>query len=72
MASNLHQIIITTTIIIIIIHTGLQNSPSEVYLLSAENHTTPMTTAEPERCFSTMKGIKTFYGTLCLKGVCQH
>jgi hypothetical protein len=50
-ALNLHQIIISS---------GLQNSLAEVYCLLKIILTTPMTTAEPERCFSTMKRLKTF------------
>jgi hypothetical protein len=46
-ALNVHQIIISS---------GLQNSLSEVYCLLK----IILTTAEPERCFSTMKRIKTF------------
>jgi hypothetical protein len=50
-ALNLHKIIISS---------GLQNSLAEVYYLLKIMVTTPMTTAELERCFSTMKRIKTF------------
>jgi hypothetical protein len=50
-ALNLHQIIISS---------GLQNSLAEVYCLLKIILTTPMTTAELERCFSIMKRIKTF------------
>jgi hypothetical protein len=50
-ALNLHQVITSS---------GLQNSLSEVYCLLKIIPTTPMATAELERCFSTMKRIKTF------------
>jgi hypothetical protein len=50
-ALNLHQIIISS---------GHQNSLAEVYCLMKIILTTPMTTADPERCFSTIKRIKTF------------
>jgi hypothetical protein len=53
-ALNLHKIII------IIISSGLQNSLAEVYCLLKIILTTPMITAEPERCFSRMKTTKTF------------
>jgi hypothetical protein len=50
-ALNLHQIIISS---------GLQNSLAKMYCLLKIILTTPMTTAEPKRCFATMKIIKTF------------
>jgi hypothetical protein len=48
---NLHKIIMSS---------GLQNSLAEVYCLLKIILRTPMTTAERERCFSTMKRIKAF------------
>jgi hypothetical protein len=51
LALNLHKIIISS---------GLPNSLAEVYCLLKIILTTPMTRAEPDRCFSTMKRIKTF------------
>jgi hypothetical protein len=50
-ALNLHKIIISS---------GLQNPLAEVYCLLKIILTSPMTTAEPEIRFSTMKRIRTF------------
>lgn len=48
---NLHQLIVKN---------GLEHSLAEVNCLLKIILTTPMTTSEPERCFSTLKRIKTF------------
>ncbi|XP_077293770.1 zinc finger MYM-type protein 1-like [Arctopsyche grandis] len=44
----------------IIYNTGIFSTFTEVYKLLQILITTPMTTAEPERCFSVLKRIKTF------------
>jgi hypothetical protein len=55
-----HQVCETLYLHQIIASSGLQNSLSEVYCLLKIILSTPMTKAEPETCFSTMKRIKTF------------
>ncbi|XP_077284553.1 uncharacterized protein LOC143910071 [Arctopsyche grandis] len=44
----------------LILDTGIQNSLTEVFSLLKIIITTPMPTAEPERCFSTLKRLKSF------------
>lgn len=44
----------------IMLDTGIAESCTEVFTLLQIILTTPMTTAEPERCFSTLKRVKSF------------
>ncbi|KAJ8869112.1 hypothetical protein PR048_030678 [Dryococelus australis] len=44
----------------VLLSSGLEDSFSEIFALLRIILTTPMTTSEPERCFSTLKRIKNF------------
>ena len=57
---ELHEVSGVFKLFELIKESGLEHSFSEVFSLCKIVLTTPMTTAEAERCFSTLKRIKTF------------